>query len=224
MREKKSHKYVRIIFLIKVQNGFYVHTLKEKKRPHAAYWHVHQEKKETNWPLWKKQHYSVIHNNGDNGDLICSGCIQIMPHCVSVILCTILCALRVTHPALKPCKFSWGQLVDAYNTWKRLLRQYSSGAATQSWLVPKATSAVHTQSSAVPSELQSGPAAPKPCACKSTHVAPIFMKILLKSLLFKQKQNLYVQISPSVDKHSPVLALQWIKPAHCKSRQITPHL
>lgn len=148
-----------------------------------------------------------------------------MPHCVSVILCSILCALRVTHPALKPCKLSWGQLVDAHNTWKSLLRQYSSGAATQNSLVPKATSDVHTQSSAVPSELHSGPAAPRvPCACKSTHVAPIFVKSLLKSLLFKQKQKLFVQIALSLDKHSPVLALQWVKPAPCKSRQITTHL
>lgn len=80
------------------------------------------------------------------------------------------------------------------------------------------------QSSAAPSELHSGPAAPKTRAWKSTPVAPIFVKILLKSLLFKQKQKLYVQISLSVDKHSPVLALQWVKPAPCKSRQITAHL
>lgn len=122
--------------------------------------------------------------------------------------------------SLKPCNPSWGQLVHAQNTCKKgLLQQYSSGIPHTSHLYQKPPLLSPCRASAVPSEPHSGPPAPKPCAGSYMGRLPVFMKVLLQILLFKQKQNSYVQISLPVNKHSPVLALQWVKAAPHKSRQ-----
>lgn len=83
-------------------------------------------------------------------------------------------------------------------------------------LVPKAPLLSASRVPAVPSEPHSGPPAPKTLCWGRL---PVFMNALLQVLASKQKQNLHVQIYLPVSKHSPVLALQWVKPAPHKSRQ-----
>lgn len=99
------------------------------------------EKKGTNWLRWKMQHESVIPSNGANGGLVCSGWVQIMLHCVS----GILCALRVAHPAPKPCSLSWGKMPRTPGR-RVCSHNIPQEAATHIPLLPKATSAAHTQS------------------------------------------------------------------------------